>query len=96
MLITFSLIGYTQANQDSTHVTNTRQKPKATYKVGSAKVTVWVNKRSDGSTWKSFKIENIYKKYDNWLSSNNFSETNLLELKAAIDKAISEETVKKK
>jgi hypothetical protein len=96
LLMTFSVVGFSQDIQDSTQVTNKRQRPKATYKVGSAQVTVWLNKKSDGTTWKNFKVENFYKKDDKWLSTNSFSETDLLELKAAIDKAISEETVKKK
>ena len=59
-------------------------------------MTVWINKNSDGTTWKNFVVEKIYKKDDKWLSTNRFNETDLLELKAAIDKAISEETVKRK
>jgi hypothetical protein len=81
---------------DSVQTTNKRQKPKATYKVGSAQVTVWVNKRSDGTTWKNFKVEKLYKKDDKWQTTNSFNETELLELKAALDKAISEEAVKSK
>ena len=95
-LTTFSVVGLSQDIQDSTQTTSRRQKPKTTYKVGSAKVTVWINKNSDGTTWKNFVVEKIYKKDDKWLSTNRFNETDLLELKAAIDKAISEETVKRK
>ena len=92
-LACFSLAGYSQDTINSKHE---KQKPKATYQVGSAKVVVWVNKRKDGTTWKNFKIEKVYKKDDKWLTSNSFDETELLELKSAIDKAISEENVKVK
>jgi hypothetical protein len=73
-----------------------KQKPKATYQVGTSKVTVWENKKPDGSTWKNFKIEKTYKKGDKWVSTNSFDQNELLELKAAIDKAISEESVREK
>jgi hypothetical protein len=94
--MTFSVIGFSQAVKDSTQVTDKGQRPKAEYKLGSAIITVWVNKRSDGTTWKNFRVKKIYKKDDKWLSSDSFSETELLELKAVIDKVISEETVTKK
>jgi hypothetical protein len=93
--MTFAVVSYSQSG-DSVQTTNKRQKPKATYKVGSAQVTVWVNKRSDGTTWKNFKVEKLYKKDDKWQTTNSFNETELLELKAALDKAISEEAVKSK
>lgn len=71
-------------------------KPIATYQVGSSKVIVWENLKSDGTTWKNFEIEKIYKKEEKWETTNQFNDTELLELKAAIEKAISEETVIKK
>lgn len=95
ILMTFAIVSYSQS-VDSVQTTNKRQKPKATYKVGVAQVTVWVNKRSDGTTWKNYKIEKNYKKDDKWLTTNYFDEKELLELKAALDKAISEEAVKSK
>jgi len=55
-------------------------------------VTVWKNKKSDGTTWKNFKVEKVYKKGDKWETTNSFDDKELLELKAAIDKAIMEET----
>jgi len=69
------------------------EKPKSTYQVGSSKVVVWENKSSDGKTWKSFKVEKIYKKDEKWESTNNFKEEDLLNLKAALDKTINEEIV---
>lgn len=74
-------------------------KPKATYQVGSAKVTVWENEREGKYgefTAKSFKVENIYKKDGEWKSTDQFNLDELLQLRAAIDKAISEEGVKVK
>lgn len=68
-------------------------KPKATYQVGSSKVVVWENKKSDGTTWKNFRVERVYKKGDEWKTTNSFNETELLQLRAALDKAINEEAV---
>lgn len=70
-------------------------KPIATYRVGAAKVTVWENKRDDGGTWKSFQIDKLYKKDDKWETTNSFDESELLQLRAAIDAAIGEQSVKK-
>lgn len=88
-------IALTGFSQDTTHTQRDKQKPKATYQVGSAKVTVWENKGKHG-TWKNFKVEKVYKKADKWMTTNSFNEKELLELKAAIDKAIAEESVKVK
>jgi hypothetical protein len=70
--------------------------PKAKYKSGSSIVTVWENE-VDGKygPYKtlSFKVERVYKKDEEWVSTNNFNLEQLLELKAAIDKAILEEGV---
>ena len=74
-------------SQDTTKI---KQKPKATYEVGHAKITVWEDKGKDG-TWKNFEVQKIYKKGEKWLTSNSFNENELLELKSAIDKAIAEE-----
>ena len=87
----FALTTWAQVKQDST-----KNKPKATYQVGAAFVKVWENKNPDGSTWKNFKVEKRYKKGEEWKTSNSFNQAELLELKAAIDKAISEESVKTK
>jgi predicted HNH restriction endonuclease len=92
-LVTISLSCF---SQDTDEITNDKKKPKSTYKVGSAQVTVWVNKRNDGTTWKNFKIEKVYKVGDKWKTTNSFTESELLELRAALDKAISEEAVKSK
>ncbi|MCD4795266.1 MAG: hypothetical protein K8R54_18690 [Bacteroidales bacterium] len=81
----FSLFSYSQ------------NKPKATYQVGTSKVTVWENKEEGKFgkySIKNFKVEKTYKKDDKWESTNNFTLTELLQLRAAIDKAISEEGVK--
>ena len=96
LLACFALTSY---SQDTTKTKQDRQKPKATYQVGSAKVTVWENKRQGKNgefTAESFEIEKVYKKGDQWKTTNQFDETELLQLKSAIDKAINEEAVKTK
>jgi len=75
---------------------NPGDKPTAEYKVGAAKVTVWENKREDGSTWKNFKVEKLYKKGDKWETSNSFDEQELLQLKEAVEQAIKGEGVQTK
>jgi hypothetical protein len=73
--------------------------PKAKYKSGSALVTVWENE-AEGKygtyTKLNFKVERVYKKDEEWISTNNFTLEQLMELKAAIDKAILEEGVEVK
>jgi len=60
-------------------------------------VTVWEDKKKDGTTWKNFKVEKVYKTKDGqWKTTSSFNDKELLELKAAIDKAIAEESVKVK
>ena len=68
-------------------------KPKAEYKVGAAKVIVWENMGTDGSTWKNFIVEKLYKLDDVWKTSNSFNERELLQLKEAIEQVIEEEGV---
>jgi hypothetical protein len=92
LLVCFALTGF---SQDTTKTKQVKNPPKATYQVGAAKVTVWENNGKYG-TWKNFKIEKVYKKANKWLTTNSFDEKELLELKAAIEKAISEELVKTK
>lgn len=58
LLACFAFASYSQ------DTTKTKNKPKATYQVGSAKVVVWENKSKDGTTWKNFEIEKVYKKDD--------------------------------
>ena len=74
-----------------------QDKPKATYRVGKAKVTVWETEK-EGKYGKfiakDFKVEKIYKKGEEWKTTNSFNLTELLQLRAAIDKAINEEGVK--
>jgi hypothetical protein len=84
-------LALTSYSQDTTKTA--KQKPKATYQVGSAKVIVWENK-GDNGTRKNFQVEKVYQKDGKWKTSTSFNETELLELKAALDKAIAEESVK--
>ena len=90
--ITLSI--YSQERQDTTTLQN---QPKAVYQIGKAKVTVWKIPRQ-GKYGEyiatDFKIEKIYKKGNKWESTNIFNLTELLELRAVIDKAINEEGVK--
>ena len=86
-----AFLALTSYSQDTTKTA--KQRPIATYKVGSAKVIVWENKGEKG-TWKNFQVEKIYQKDGKWKTTNSFNEKELLELKAAIDRAIAEESVK--
>ena len=79
--------------QASTPVNQDKTRPIATYQVGSAKVIVWENNGKYGP-WKNYEIEKIYLKEDKWLTSNSFNQSELLELKAAIDIAIEKEIAK--
>ncbi len=94
---TFSkFIGISLAVLCFTLTSYSQNKPKATYRVGSAKVTVWENER-EGEYGKfiakDFKVEKIYKKGEKWKTTDSFNLTGLLQLRAAIDKAINEEGV---
>jgi hypothetical protein len=95
LIVGFALTGF---QHDAANVAKQeKQKPKATYQVGKAKVVVWENKSSDGTTWKNFEVENVYKAKDGkWKTTNQFDETELLQLKNAIDKAIYGETITEK
>jgi len=75
-----------------------QNRPSATYLSGAAKVSVWENQKEGrhGSwTEKNFKVEKIYKKDDKWETTSYFDLEDLLHLRAAIDRAIAEEAVKK-
>jgi hypothetical protein len=72
------------------------KKHETTYRVGPALVTVWEEQRTGiygEFTSKSFKIEKLYKKENEWKRTNIFDLTELLQLRAAIGKALSEEGV---
>ncbi|MDX2128359.1 MAG: hypothetical protein SFU91_04915 [Chloroherpetonaceae bacterium] len=71
--------------------TNQEKKPKAIYKVGSSRISVWENAKDDGTTWKNFKVEKVYKKGDEWFTSSSFNEKELKELKEAIEEALEKE-----
>jgi hypothetical protein len=85
LLVTFQLTFFSRDN-----------KPKVTYQVGKAKVTLWETERNgkyEKFLDKNFNIEKIYKKDDKWESTNSFNLTELIQLRTAIDKAISKEGV---
>ena len=92
--ITFLLVclAGTVCAQDNTGLSDNKAKPKATYQTGKAKVIVWENKGKNG-IWKNFEIEKEYKKGGKWMTSNNFNEKELLDLRDAIDKAIAGENI---
>jgi hypothetical protein len=76
-----------------------QNKPKTTYQVGNSKVTVRENEREGKYgkfVTKYFQVEKVYKKGEEWKTTNSFSLKELLQLRAAIDKAINEEGVKVK
>lgn len=70
--------------------------PKAEYKSGSSVVTVWENEKTGkygDYTELNFKVEKVCKKDDKWETTNYINLEELMQLKAAIDKAILEEGV---
>ena len=72
------------------------QKP-TTYKSGKVVVTVWENEMTGVNgdyTVKNYEVDKIYKKDGEWKKPNQFTYTELLKLRAVIDKAIFEEEVK--
>ena len=87
VLLCFTLTSYSQ------------DKSKTIYQVGNSKVTVWKNEK-EGEYGKfiakNFQVEKIFKQGEEWKTTNSFSLTELLQLRAAIDKAINEEGVKVK
>lgn len=62
------------------------------YRVGAAKITVWENEGPNGSTWENFEVDKLYKKNGQWHESNSFDESELLQLTAAIDAVINEQS----
>ncbi|NQV38536.1 MAG: hypothetical protein HQ509_11100 [Candidatus Marinimicrobia bacterium] len=84
VILCFALTSYSQ------------EKPKASYQVGKSKVTVWETERQGEFgkfTAKNFKVEKVYKEGKEWKTTNSFNLTELLQLRAAIDKAINKEVV---
>jgi hypothetical protein len=97
LLITTLLVACFSLTSYSQNTTKEKQKPIETYQVGSSKVVVWENKKKDGTTWKNFQIEKVYQTKDGeWKTTNSFNDSQLLELKAAIEKAIIEQNIKEK
>lgn len=86
----------TMQSQDKLDTTKIQEKVKS-YRIGKALVTV-IERQRQGKygefTAKDFKVEKIYKKGDSWESTNLFDLTELLQLRAVIDKTIGEEGVK--
>jgi hypothetical protein len=70
-----------------------KKQPKAVYKEGSVRITEWENMDKNGEPWTNYKIENIYKKGEEWKSSNNYNTEDLLQLRALIDSAIANQGI---
>ena len=90
MALTITLLAVAFLFQSSITLNQGKNKPLATYRIGSAKATVWQNDGKYGP-WKDFEIEKIYLKENKWLSTNSFNQTELLELRAVIDIALEKE-----
>jgi len=92
LLITcLAFAGYSQEKKEG-------EKPKATYLLGAAKISVWENKQQGKQgefTTTTYKVEKIYKKDDKWNSTDYFDLEDLLKLRAIIDQAVNEEIKKK-
>ncbi len=71
-----------------------QQKPKAVYKVGPARVVVWLSKNKDGEIGRDFKVEKEYVQAGQVKTTDHFNERELMQLKSAIDKALSAERVR--
>jgi hypothetical protein len=99
VFILIVIMATTVYSQDKPDTIKNAESPKVTYQVGKAIITV-SEKQKQGKygeyTDKEFRVEKIYKEGDNWESTNLFNLTESLQLKAAIDNAISEEGVKTK
>lgn len=86
-------------SQELSAYKNENKAPNTTYRIGSVSVAVWETEKNGKYgkyTEKSFKVTKSYKKDDKWIETNNYSTADLLQLKAIIDKAINEETIKVK
>ena len=97
ILITFSITSFAQSPKLSAY--SNKNAPTATYRIGSVSIAVWENEKEGKYgkyTDKNFKVVKSYKKDDKWIESNNYTTTELLQLKAIINKAINEEAVKVK
>lgn len=69
-----------------------KKKPLADYREGKAKITVWENEGTSKSGQpfkiKSYQISKNYKVGDEWKQSDSFSRQELMQLRVAIDKAL--------
>jgi hypothetical protein len=96
LIACFTSTIYSQVKQDTIKI---KDKLKTSYRVGKSVVTVWekpVEGKYGKFISKEFKVEKIYKKGEKWESTSSYNLTELLQLRAAIDKAINEEGVKTK
>lgn len=73
-----------------------RQSNAKSYRVGKANIVVEAEEKEGefGTfTAKTFRLEKLYKQDGRWKKTNLFNEKELLQMRAAIDKAIHEEVV---
>lgn len=78
---------------------NAQQTQKTQYKSGSVVITVTPTQKTGkygNYTEKTFKVENLIKENEQWKNTNQYTTTDLLQLKAALDKAIAEQLVETK
>jgi len=78
-----------------------KNKPIKKIGFGASKITVWNNKSlikaKDGTEiekeYKTYLVEKVFKKDDNWDSTNSFTRNELFQLRAVIDKVLIEEAI---
>ncbi|MES2588850.1 MAG: hypothetical protein V4622_07715 [Bacteroidota bacterium] len=70
-------------------------KPKKIYREGDSKIVVWENFGKDSTIWLQYQVEKEYKKDDEIKYTNKFNEKELLDLKKALDLAITDIQTKK-
>ena len=92
--IAFLITSFTVSSYAQDAKTKKDEKIKATYQVGAAKITV-IESKGDVRQWNNYQIEKVNKSGDKMTSSNGFTEKELADVKAVIDKALAEEKAKK-
>jgi len=70
-------------------------KPIRTYKIGALKLNVWRNKGKEGE-YKTFTFERIYKKDEEWQSTQSLRINDLLKLQLLLNKAYENEVLESK
>jgi hypothetical protein len=71
-------------------------RPRATYRAGACKVTVWDNTKEGEhgeELGRNFHVAKVVRKRGRWEVSQYYTLSELLELRAAIDRAVMEEGI---